>query len=105
MQIEDMKQLISSNDALLIYFSGENCGVCKALMPKIKSSFELNFPKIRQEFISANDYPEIAAYFSIFTVPSILIYFDGKETRRESRHISVENLIQNTKRPYGLYFD
>jgi len=105
MNIEDIQNEINSNDAILLYFSGENCGVCAALKPKIHSSFQIHFPKIKQLFISASDYPAIAAHFSIFTIPSVLIYFDGKETKRESRHISVDQLIQNTKRPYELYFN
>ena len=105
MNIEDIQNEINSNDAILLYFSGQNCGVCTALKPKIQSSFQIHFPKIKQLFISASDYPAIAAHFSIFTIPSVLIYFDGKETKRESRHISVDQLIQSTKRPYELYFN
>jgi len=105
MTIEDIENVIQSNDSVMIYFSGENCGVCTALKPKIQSSFQINFPKTKQLFISASDYPSIAAHFSIFTIPSVLIYFDKKETRRESRHISVEQLVQSTKRPYELFFN
>ena len=105
MNIKDIENEIQSNDAVMLYFSGENCGVCTALQPKIKSSFTHNFPKIKQLFINADEYPQIAAQFSIFTIPSILIYFDHKETKRESRHISVDQLIQSTKRPYELFFN
>ena len=105
MNIEDIEKEIQSNDAVMIYFSGEKCGVCTALMPKIQSSFKTNFPKIKQIFISASDYPRIAAHFSIFTIPSVLVYFDKKETKRESRHISIDQLIQSTKRPYELFFN
>ena len=105
MFIEDIEKEIQSNDAIMLYFSGENCGICKALMPKIQSSFQSNFPKIKQVFISASDYPALAAHFSIFTIPSVLVFFEGKETKRESRHISVEQLIQGTKRPYNIFFN
>ena len=105
MYIEDITKEINENDAVLLYFSGKNCGVCTALMPKIQTSFETAFPKIKQIFIKADEYPKIAAHFSIFSVPSILIFFDKKEFKRESRHISVEQLIQNTKRPYDLFFN
>lgn len=105
MNIEDIQNEINSNDAILLYFSGENCSVCTALKPKIQSSFQIHFPKIKQLFISASDYPAVAAHFSIFTIPSVLIFFDKRETRRESRHISVDQLIQGTKRPYELFFN
>jgi thioredoxin-like negative regulator of GroEL len=104
MTIKDIEQQIKQNDAVLLYFSGKNCGVCKALQPKIEISFENNFPKIKQIHISASDFPKVAAHFSIFTIPSVLVYFDEKEIRRESRHISVEQLVQNTQRSYDIFF-
>jgi len=105
MKREEIQNKIEQNDAVLLYFSGKNCAVCKALQPKIHDLFTENFPKIEQIYISADIYPEIAAYFSIFTVPSLLVYFEGKETKRESRNISVDQLAQKTKRLYELYFD
>lgn len=105
MNIEDIEKEIAQNDAVLLYFSGKSCAVCKALEPKIRQVFTETFPKIKQIYICANTYPSIAAHFSIFTIPSVLVYFEGKETKRESRHISVEQLVQKTKRLYELYFD
>ncbi|MGB3750008.1 MAG: thioredoxin family protein [Arcobacteraceae bacterium] len=105
MYIEDIEKEIRDNDAVMLYFSGKNCGVCTALKPKIQSAFQENFPKIKQIFISADEYPEIAAHFSIFTIPSILVFFDAKETRRESRHISVDQLVQVNKRHYTMFFN
>ena len=37
-QLENSQQVeeaINKNDAVLIYFSGENCSVCKVLKPKL----------------------------------------------------------------------
>ncbi len=105
MTIENLEHEIQNNDALLVYFSGENCGVCQALQPKIKNRFESNFPKVKQLYINASDFPKTAAHFSIFTVPSVLIFFDQKETKRESRHISVDNLVHSTQRVYDIFFN
>jgi len=105
MNIDEIEQQIKNNDAVILYFSGDNCGVCTALKPKIQSSFENNFPKIKQVFINASEFPDVAAHYSIFTIPSILVYFDGKETKRESRHISVDQLIHSTQRTYNLFFN
>jgi len=104
MNIEDIEKEILQNDAVLIYFGAKNCGVCEVLQPKIKSSFKKYFPKIKQVKIQSDQYPKIASHFHIFTVPSILIFFDKKECKRESRHISVDELIQSTKRTYDLFF-
>jgi len=105
MTIEDIQSKIRNNNATMLYFSGEDCGVCHALMPKIKESFSSNFPKIEQIYISASQYPQIAASFSVFTIPTIIVFFDGKEFIKKSRHISVSGLNEEIQRPYGLFFD
>jgi len=105
MNIEDIKKEILNNDAILVYFSTQNCGVCKVLQPKINAIFQENFPKMKILSIKSNEHPEIASHFHIFTAPSILVFFDGKETKREIRHISIEKLVQTTKRTYDLFFE
>ena len=105
MQIEELKQTIKNNDAVMIYFSGENCGVCKVLEPKIKDAFTLSFPKIKQIYINAEKYKTTAIEYGVFSMPTIIVYFDGKEFARKSRNLSVAVFIEELKRPYGLFFD
>ncbi len=105
MNIDDLKKEIESNAALLVYFSGENCGVCKALSPKIKEAVLVNYPKIKQLYISATEFQETAASLSVFTIPTVIVFLDGKEFVRKSRHISVGGLIEELSRPYNLFFE
>lgn len=105
MQIEDLQQQIKNNDAVMIYFSGENCGVCKVLEPKIKEAFTLSFPKIKQIYISAEQYKITAVEYGVFSMPTIIVYFDGKEFARKSRNLSVPGFIQELKRSYNLFFN
>ena len=35
MNIEELKQIINNNDAVMVYFSGEFCGVCKNALQEI----------------------------------------------------------------------
>ena len=49
-QIENEKELkkaISENQAIILYFSGDNCSVCKVLKPKIETEVSKNFPKMK----------------------------------------------------------
>ena len=105
MQIEDLQQEIKNNDAVMIYFSGEHCGVCKVLEPKIKEAFSLSFPKIKQIYINAEEHKLTAIEYGVFSMPTIIVYFDGKEFARKSRNLSVAGFAQEIKRPYGLFFD
>jgi thiol-disulfide isomerase/thioredoxin len=45
---------------------------------------------------------EVAAHFSVFTIPTVLIFLDGKEFLRKSRHMSVGEVIEEIRRPYEI---
>ena len=47
----------------------------------------------------------LAANLSIFTIPTILIYFDGKEFLRKSRYIGIKELENYITRPYTIFFN
>jgi len=104
MNIEELNEKIKATPALMLYFSGAHCGVCKILHPKITKAFEEEFPKIEQLTLTVEDYPEIAAQLNVFTMPTVIVYFDGNEINRKSRNLSVDALIDEIKRPYGLFF-
>jgi thioredoxin-like negative regulator of GroEL len=105
MTIEQLNEQIKSNDALLVYFSGTTCGVCKVLKPKITKAFNENYPKIKQIEINIDENIQLARQFNIYSMPSILVYFDGKEFARKERNISVDGFISEISRPYGLFFE
>ena len=99
---EEVENLIKQELGVLLYFSTPTCNVCHALKPKIIEAFNENFPEIKQHFIDASLSPEIPASMGIFSVPTIVVYLDGKEFTRESRNISVGELIQKITRPYEM---
>ena len=105
MNITSLNNTIKNSDAIIIYFSGKNCQVCKVLQPKIEESIKQNFDKIDFVAIKTEDYPVTCSELSIFSVPTILVYFDGKECGRYGRNISIAAFIQNLKRPYSLLFE
>jgi len=100
--LEDLENLIKEEMGVLLYFSTPTCNVCKALKPKIKKSFEENFPLIKQIYIDSSKNPQIPASMQIFSVPTIVVFLDGKEFARESRNISVDLFVDKIKRPYEI---
>ena len=103
MNIDDLNEQIKLNEAVMIYFSGQNCGVCKVLKPKIKELLDNNFPKIKQIYIDANKFQQTAISLNIFAVPTVVIYLDQKEFIRKSRNFSISALQQELQRPYDLF--
>jgi len=105
MTLEDLKKEIDINDAVMVYFGGEYCGVCNVLKPKIKELFNNQFQKVKQIYISIDKFPQTAAQFNVLIMPTVLVFFDKKEFIRQSRHISIQELSKQIQRPYGLFFD
>ncbi len=95
---------ITKKEAVMVYFSGVGCGVCKVLQPKIKESFSQNYPLIEQYYLDIEEHKSLAISLSVFSIPTILVFLDGKEFMRKSRNMSVDGLIRDLKRPYNLFF-
>lgn len=103
--IEEINTIINTKQPVLIYFSGENCSVCTALKPKIEQQITHNFPKMQIYEVKADAYKHIASSFSVFSIPTILVFFDSKEFARVGRNISLANFIEKLERPYNLFMD
>jgi len=101
----ELSQSIATEEALLVYFSHEQCNVCKVLKPKIEALISGYYKKIGMLYCNTINNPEIAAQHSIFVVPSIIIWFEGKETFRFSRNIGVGEFESAIKRPYQMLFN
>lgn len=99
---EQLEKEISENDAILLYFSGENCSVCKVLKPKIEEEVLKNFPEFRLYEIKTDIYKELTSQFTVFSIPTVLIFFDRKEFKRYGRNISIPLFIEELERPYNL---
>ena len=100
--IEQVKKQIDSKEPTLIYFSGENCSVCKVLKPKIEEEIKREFPKMKIFEVQTDLHREITAHFMVFSIPTTIIYFDSKEFKRYGRNMSVPLFIEELKRPYNL---
>lgn len=100
----DIEKLISENTIALIYFGSENCNVCTAMRPKIEKILK-DYPKIASAEVDTEKSIQIAAEYSIFTIPVVLLYIEGKEAIREARHISIEDISNKIERYYKLIFN
>ena len=90
--------------AVLVYFSSEGCNVCKVLKPKVEELIKTKFPKIKLAYIKSDILPEVAAQNQVFTAPTILLFFDGREYIRKSRNIGLSELEQEICRLYSMMF-
>lgn len=101
-QIEDLKTIIDENLAVILYFSAPTCNVCHALKPKLFDAIEKNFDKFKIVEIDVSQEQEIAASFSVFAIPTLLVFLDGREFLRKTRHMSIDEVVREIKRPYDI---
>ena len=102
--LESLEETIQKEAAVLLYISHDACNVCKVLKPEIATLFDTEFPQVQRFYIDSKNRAEIAAQYSVFAVPTVIIYLDGKEFFRESRNISLAQLKDKVARPYELFF-
>ncbi len=102
--VEEFERRISELPAVLAYFSVTSCSVCQVLKPRTEKLIKEYFPRIKFFYIDSEQNPEVAALQGIFTSPTILVFFDGKEYIRKSRVIDLEQLKGEMLRLYNLMF-
>ncbi|HKJ41300.1 MAG TPA: thioredoxin family protein [Sunxiuqinia sp.] len=102
--IEEYNKLVDEELAMLVYFSTNECNVCKVLKPKVGEMILENFPEIKLCYVNLNNSPEIAAQQRIFTAPTLQVIFDRREFIRKSRNFGLDELKSEVSRPYQLMF-
>jgi thioredoxin-like negative regulator of GroEL len=100
--IQDIEKTIKDNLAVMLYFSAPTCNVCHALKPKLLQAIDENFKDFVVESIDISQTQDIAPHFGVFAIPTVLIFLDGREFLRKSRHMSVDDVIREIKRPYEI---
>lgn len=89
----------------VIYFTSPGCGVCVQLKPKVQALIASKFPKLFFELVDISQQPEMAGKYTVFTAPTVLVFFDEKETHRFVRNMSVFEIEDKVERLYKLYFE
>jgi len=87
---ENLEQFMAEDEPFILYFSSKDCNVCQAVFPKLMNLVEV-YP-IKAAKIYIDELVEIAGQSLVFTVPTVLIFYDGKEILRESRFIDFEKV-------------
>lgn len=99
--ISSVEQFIEDHQLSFLYVSRTDCGVCHAILPQLKEML-LEFPLIQLGHINADNVEEISGRFTIFTVPALLLFVDGKESIREARFVHMQMLQEKISKIYSM---
>ncbi len=92
---QDFKELIKE-EKILIDFFATWCGPCKMLSPIIDEVAEEN-KEYKFYKIDVDENEEFDKQFGIMTMPTLLVFEDGKLTKRQTGFISKEELEEFLK--------
>lgn len=101
--LEETQQCLRENPFVVLYISRPGCGVCTAMKPKVEEIVQ-SLEEARFCSLDLEQVPEAAGEYSVFTIPAILLFVDGRETIREARYVSMEDLRARMERLYELRF-
>ncbi|MFC3041677.1 thioredoxin family protein [Virgibacillus xinjiangensis] len=98
--LEEVDAWIRTNQLALLYISRPNCSVCHGLKPQVQNLMD-NYLKMQLGHADAQQIEELAGRFSIFTVPVLLVFWEGKEYIREARIVHMDLLEEKLDKLYN----
>ena len=100
--LQELQKMIESSTISVIYFSNDECNVCKILKPKINELLQMQFPKADFAYVDIEKSPVISGQYRVFTIPTIDIYVEGKEHARFSRNVTMHDFEAAIRKPYDI---
>ena len=92
--MEKFNELIQSTELVLVDFCAEWCGPCKIMKPRILDVAERMGDNVKVVQIDVDKEKELATRFRISSVPTLIIFKNGKQQWRQSGIISVLALMK-----------
>lgn len=73
---DELRRILQGHRFVLVYVTGDNCGVCSAIKPRI-AALLARYPALYGVEVNAHHHPKPAAQLSIFTIPAVLFFMMG----------------------------
>lgn len=101
--MEEVKSFSEEPGLQFLYVLTTHWSVCHGLLPQVEEVMH-DFPRIQTSLANAEDIPELVGFLSIFTVPVLILFADGKEMLREARIVHVEEFKRKIGKIYEAFY-
>ena len=89
--IKDIEQVLAESPLCLFFIKAPDCGVCNVMLEKVGKLAD-RFPSMSSFYTDIREEPLIAGRFLVFSGPTVLLLYKGKEIYRGSGFINMEEL-------------
>ncbi len=89
--IKDIEQVLAESPLCLFFIKAPDCGVCTVMLEKVGKLAD-RFPSMSSFYTDIREEPLIAGRFLVFSGPTVLLLYEGKEIYRGSGFINMEEL-------------
>ena len=102
--VKGFENIKNTQKAFVLYITDGTCNVGENIAPKLEKLIADHFPKLKLYYSYTSNTPEISAQLSIFTIPTLLVYFDGKLYIQKSSTFSLQELATEIERYYKMLY-
>ncbi|MBI2389523.1 MAG: thioredoxin family protein [Deltaproteobacteria bacterium] len=103
--LEALRSLVAGSDAAMVTFTEPSCQVGAAVEQKALALVREEFPRLDVILVDTVQVPEAAGQYEVLTIPTLVLFFAGRETARFVRTFGIDEVRQAIERPYAVMFE
>lgn len=102
-ELSKIRKSIQEDDLVMFLFSDLECNVCLSIYPDLEEMSH-RYPKAKFLTADVESIKELVGEHLVFVYPTIIIFAQGKETKRFERVFSINDIEATIDRYYSMIF-
>lgn len=98
----EIDAVLASSSLVLLYCSQPDCNVCKSLLPKVEELLK-DYKNITSLYVDLSEIQEFAGQHTVFNIPTVLFFAEGKEQFRLVRAFGINELKEKIDKIYRFF--
>ncbi|MCF7912152.1 MAG: thioredoxin [Candidatus Cloacimonetes bacterium] len=88
------EEVLDSSQPVVVDFWAPWCGPCRAMAPMIEELVEKYSDKVKVAKLNVDENPELATQFHVMSIPTLLLFKEGKVDKQHIGLISTDKLLK-----------